>query len=114
MLHPTTAIVRSFSDTLQPSGDYFLTDVTLDIPDPRTVVFRAKLHGPTGSPVWARAWVSTEIDSTLAEAASPQLTAGDEVVLTIGLNDGRVPHQAYMRIESAPLRTEHVVCAGLR
>jgi hypothetical protein len=114
MLHLTTETVRAFVNTLQPSGGYHLTDVTLDIPDPRTVVFKAKLNGPVSAPVWALAWLSTAIDGTLAEAASPQLTAGDEVVLTVRLNDGRVPQQAYMRIESAPLRTEHVVCADVR
>jgi hypothetical protein len=91
MLRPTAKSVSSFANSLPPSGDYFLSEVRLDIPDPGTFIFKAKLHGPVGSPVWARAWVSTQMDGTLAEAASPQLTAGAEVVLTVRLKDGKSP-----------------------
>ena len=63
--------------------------------------------------MWARAWLSNEIDGTLAEAASGGLTAGDVVTLTVKLRDGRVPENACMRIESAPLVTEQVVVIRL-
>ena len=109
MLRPTEATLDSFVDSFQPSGEYLLRDVRLDIPDPETAVFKAQLHGPVGSPVWARAWVSNEADGTLAEAASPQLTAGEDVTLTVKLTEGGTPELACMRIESAPLATKHVV-----
>jgi hypothetical protein len=98
----------TFQDVLRPSREYSLSEVRLDIPDVATAVFKARLNGPEGSPVWARAWLSTE-DGTLAEAASPQLRAGDEAVLQVVLPGPEEPDYAYMRIESAPLRTEHVV-----
>jgi hypothetical protein len=80
----------------------------LDIPNPTTAIFKARLNGPEGKPVWARAWLSTE-EGTLAESASPQLMAGDEVTLEVVLRSPVSPHYGYMRLESAPLNTEHVV-----
>jgi len=53
------------------------------------------------------------MDGTLAEAASPCLHAGDRVTLTVILHDSRIPENAFMRIESAPLATEHVVAIKL-
>ena len=82
------------------------------ISNPTTAIFKAKLSGPEGKPVWARAWLSTEA-GTLAEAASPQMAAGDEVVLEVTLRTAESPQFAYMRIESAPLKTEHVVMLKL-
>jgi len=41
--------------------------------------------------------------------ASPQLRTGDEVTLEVVLRGEISPHYDYMRIESAPLQTEHVV-----
>ena len=73
----TDTSLDAFVDSLHPSGEYLLQEVRLDIPDPTTAIFKATLHGPVGSQVWARAWVSNEADGTLAEAASPQMTAGD-------------------------------------
>ena len=113
MLRQTTESVTSFVESLPSRGDYLLAEVRLDVPDPVTIMFRAKLRGPDGLPVWARAWVSSETDGTLAEAASTQLTAGDDVTLTIRLTDRRRPDHAHLRIESAPLQTEHVVSAAL-
>src|SRR5262249_4750565 len=82
------------STTLRPSVDssrstkgYFLSDVCLEIRSPDTAIFTAKLNGPSGSHVWARAWLSNEIDGTLVEAASPRLIAGDVVTLTVILRD---------------------------
>jgi hypothetical protein len=57
--------------------------------------------------------LSNEIDGTLAEAASPRLMAGDEVMLTVVLRDSRIPENAHIRIESAPLATEQVVTIKL-
>jgi hypothetical protein len=111
MLTPTSQSEDSFEDILKASHGYALSDVRLDIPNATTAVFKAKLNGPEGVPVWARAWLSTEA-GTLAESASPQLKAGDEVTLVVMLRNHELPEYAYMRIESAPLHTEHVV--GLR
>jgi hypothetical protein len=103
-----------FTDRLPAAGAYRLGEVILERPGDGTFIVRAKLHGPPGSAVWARAWVSTEHDGTLAETASGQLLAGDQVRLAIKLKDDRQPDFVYARIESAPLQTEHVVGAALR
>ena len=113
MLQPTTTALRPAVDPPHRSREYFLTDVRLDIPSSDTAVFRARLHGPAGSKVWVRAWLSNEIDGTLAEVASGCLQAGDEAALTVKLPDGRAPENACIRIESAPLATEHVVIIRL-
>ena len=76
-------------------------------------MFRARIHGPAGSTVWVRAWLSNENDGTLAEAASGCLSAGELATLTVTLNDPRVPENACIRIESAPLATEQVVLIKL-
>lgn len=99
---------NSFADILPPSRGYSLSDVRLEITNPTTAVFKARLNGPAGNPVWARAWLSTEA-STLAESASRQLSVGDEVTLEVTLRSPESPQYAYMRIESAPFNTEHVV-----
>jgi hypothetical protein len=99
---------NSFADVMRPAHGYFLIDVRLAIPNSTTAVFKAKLNGPEGKPVWARAWLSTE-EETLAEAASAEMRVGDEVVLEVVLRTAEEPSAAYMRIESAPLETEHVV-----
>jgi hypothetical protein len=111
MLNPTADSKDSFLDVLRPSHGYSLSGVRLEIPNATTAIFKARLNGPEGSPVWARAWLSTEA-GTLAETASPQLMAGQEVTLQVMLRSPESPQCAYMRIESAPLKTEHVV--GLR
>jgi hypothetical protein len=112
MLTPASNSKDSFVDILRPSRGYFLSDVRLDIPDAATAIFKARLNGPAGGPVWARAWLSTEA-GTLAESASPQLKAGDEVTLQVRLQSRESPEFACMRIESAPLHTEHVVMLKL-
>ena len=101
-----------FKDVLRPSGKYSLSDVQLDILNPMTALFRARLNGPPGAPIWVRAWLSTET-GTVAEAASPQLTAGEYATLEVTLRSPESPQTAYMRIESAPLNTEHVVALKL-
>jgi len=112
MLTPTSNTLDSFVDMLPPSQDYSLSDVRLEIPNPTTAIFKAKVNGPDGAPVWARAWLSTEA-GTLAESASHQLRAGDHVTLEVILRSSESPRSAYMRIESAPLKTEHVVVLKL-
>jgi hypothetical protein len=107
---PTTLI--SFVDVLGPTQGYSLSDIQLTIPNATTAIFRARLNGPPGAPVWARAWLSTDA-GTLAEAASPQLTAGEYATLKVTLQTSVSPQTAYMRIESAPLKTEHVVAVKL-
>lgn len=99
---------NSFEEILPPSHGYVVSHVRLDMIDPAKAIFKAKLNGPENMPVWGRAWLSTEA-GTLAEAVSPQLKAGDEVTLTVMLHGAVSPQFAYMRIESAPLHTEHVV-----
>jgi hypothetical protein len=108
MLTPTVHSKDSFVDILRPSHGYSLSEVRLDIPSPTVAIFKARLNGPAGVPVWARAWLSTEV-GTLAESASPELRSGDEVKLEVVLGSSESPGYAYMRIESAPLNTEHVV-----
>jgi len=68
MLTPTSKSLDSFADLLPPSRGYSLGDVRLEIPDPTTAIFKAVVNGPAGTPVWARAWLSTEA-GTLAETA---------------------------------------------
>jgi hypothetical protein len=99
-------------DILRPSHGYSLSEVRLEIPNPAVAIFKARLNGPQGMPVWARAWLSTEA-GTLAESASPQLKAGEQVTLQVMLRSSESPEYAYMRIESAPLLTEHVVALKL-
>ncbi len=90
-----------------------MSEVRLDIPSSDTAVFRARLHGPAGAKVWVRAWVSNEIDGTLAEVASDSLDAGEQATLTLKFDDPRTPEIACIRIESAPLVTEYVVIIRL-
>jgi hypothetical protein len=109
---PTSKILDSFVTLLPPSQGYSLSDVRLEIPNPMTAIFKAKLNGPDGAPAWVRAWLSTEA-GTLAETASPQLMAGGDATLEVALRSSESPQNAYMRIESAPLKTEHVVVLKL-
>jgi len=112
MLIPTTKTLTTFTDMLRPAHGYFLSDVRLDIPNPTTAIFKATLNGPKGAPVWVRAWLSTEA-GTLAETASPQMAAGETITLEVKLHRTEPPQYAYLRIESAPLKTEHVVVLKL-
>src|SRR6476469_68789 len=112
MLTPNHQSGRSFVDILRSARGYSLGEVQLDIADSTTAIFTAKLNGPEGAPVWARAWLANDA-GTLAETASSQLTAGDRVTLRVALQSAVSPQTAYMRIESAPLHTEHVVALKL-
>ena len=95
-------------DIQGPSHGYSLGNLQFEMPDPTTAIFKARLNGPPDQPVWVRAWLSTEA-GTLAETASPQLKAGEKVTL----QTSESPQYGYMRIESAPLNTEHVVALRL-
>src|SRR5690348_2989470 len=97
-----------FVDLLRPANGYSLSDVRLEIPNATMAIFKARLKGPEGRPVWARAWLSTEA-GTLAEAASREMKAEEEVTLEVRLQGTESPQFAYMRIESMPLKTEHIV-----
>ncbi len=112
MLTPTANHLDAFVDILRPTQGYSLSDVGLAIPNPTTAIFQARLNGPQGTPVWARAWLSTEA-GTLAETASPQLLAGDLVTLEVTLQSHESPCSGYIRIESRALKTEHVVLLKL-
>jgi hypothetical protein len=112
MLRATNTI-SPFVDCLPASGEYFLSDVLLEVADTSTVIMKAKLHGPLGAGVWARGWLSNATVGTVAEGVSPQLISGDQAALTIKLTNEQIPDHAYMRIESAPSKTEHVVGAEL-
>lgn len=113
MLRPSSTTLRSFADSLGPGGKFFLSDVRLDIPDATTAIFAAKLNAPAGAKVWVRAWIANPSDGTLAEAASEALTPGQPATLTVKLTKKGSPTYAYMRLESAPLHTEHVVSIRL-
>jgi hypothetical protein len=108
MLAAVSKEKNSFKDVMGPSHGYSLSHISLEITNPATAIFKARLNGPPEQPVWVRAWLSTEA-GTLAEAASPQLKTGEEVTLKVTLQTPESPQSAYMRIESAPLKTEHVV-----
>lgn len=112
MLAPKSFGPDSFKDLMPPAHGYSLGDVRLEMPNATTAIFKATLKGAAGQPVWARAWLSTEA-GTLAESASPPLKAGAEVTLEVTLTGSESPHYAYMRIESVPLKTEHVVVLKL-
>jgi hypothetical protein len=113
MLNPTLSTLRVTRGSIDQSKVCFLSEVSLDIPDSETAVFRARLHGAAGAKVWVRAWLSTEADGTLAEVASPACNAGELATLTVKFHDDRVPENAFIRIESAPFATEHVVMIPL-
>jgi hypothetical protein len=112
MLTPTAKTLDAFVTIMPSANGYSLSDVRFDVPDPVTAIFTAELNGPVGAPVWARAWLATE-SGTLAEAASPQLRAGEQVTLEVKLLSSESPQSAYLRIESAPLKTEQVVVLRL-
>jgi len=90
-----------------PHGEYRLSDVALDITG-GSARFSAKLIGPQQANVWARAWISND-QGTISETASQMHPAGDRVTLDVPLPASTEGCEAYMRLESAPLETEHVV-----
>ena len=109
MLKPTPSPLRAVTDLHESSRAYFLSDVILKVPDSQTAIFCARLNGPAGAKVWVRAWLSTELDGSLAETEAGPLPSGDVATITVKLHDKRIPENAFIRIESAPFATEHVV-----
>jgi hypothetical protein len=109
----TKTPLRPVASQSKPRRAYYLSDVTLEIPAPDTAIFRAKLNGPAEAMVWARAWLASERDGTVAEAASEGLKAADVVTLTVKMRDQRLAENGFIRIESAPLVTEDVVVIRL-
>lgn len=107
--------MMEFSDALKPSGEYCLSDVTLELKDGEAI-FYARLCGPTNAKVWMRAWISDEF-KTLSETASDALAVGDAITLAVAIPDN-LPAEgtglAAIRIESAPLQTEHVLIKPLQ
>jgi hypothetical protein len=104
-----------FNDVLAPGNTYRLRDVIAWIQN-GNVVFEAVLMGPDGADVWIRAWLSDE-NSTLSESASGPHKTGDRISISVPIPfdvDPGITINAFARIESAPLKTEHVVGATLR
>jgi hypothetical protein len=94
-----------------PNGEYRLSEVSINLLDDE-VRFSARLEGPAGKNAWARVWIS-DAEGTLGEAASPMVRIGEAVTLDVPLPASTKGCVAYMRIESAPLQTEHVVSLSL-
>lgn len=109
MLTPTTSPIIRFKDSFEPKTEYRLSEVTLDIPDERTAVLRAKTHGPCGASAWVRAWISNEAQGTLAEVEDGNVNAGDEVELRLCLDRDATPELACIRIESEQFATKHTL-----
>jgi len=103
--------VVDFEEMLTPRGAYRLEDVSLLVATDK-VRFRAVLLGPAGAEVWARAWISDE-NGTLAETAAPSAVAGDQVTIDVATPQSVSGCHAFIRIESKPLETEHVLMRRL-
>ena len=97
----------AFEDVMGPQGAYRLSDVSMVVID-GYARFSALLIGPDSKNVWARAWIGSD-QGTLGETSSPKHLAGEAVTLDVPLPASTRGYAAYMRIESAPLQTEHVV-----
>ena len=107
--------MTDFSDALKASSEYRLADVRLELTDDQAI-FHARLCGPDRAKVWARAWISDD-SKTLSETATDMLSAGDHISLAVAI-PANLPIEgaglAAIRIESAPLQTEHVLTKPLR
>lgn len=90
-----------------PQGEFWLEDVSV-LSNPEKVRFTATLAGPEGADVWVRAWISDD-RRTLSETASPRAVAGDTIVLEVASPPSTSGCSAYLRIESQPLITEHIL-----
>ncbi|HVL38678.1 MAG TPA: hypothetical protein VM328_04725 [Fimbriimonadaceae bacterium] len=101
--------ISAAREVLPPAGAYRLEDVLLQVAE-EELVFSCRLAGPSGSAVWARAWLS-DAEGTLTETASPPQKAGALVRIVVPI-PSCLPSREYIaviRSESSPLRTEHVV-----
>ena len=110
MFERAPATLTNFTDSWhRPDGVYSLLDVKFEIRDPSTAVFSAIVEAPPESSPWVRCWVSNAIEGTLAQAEQSEVTPGAEIRLNIELTTESVPELACIRIESAPLATEHTL-----
>lgn len=106
---------ESFTEALAAQGEYRISEVRLEISE-GLAVFHPTLTGPGGAQVWARAWLSDE-DGTLSETATEALVSGAQPAIAVRLPEHMQAHHDYLaviRIESAPLQTEHVLSKKLR
>ena len=106
---------ESFTEALAAQGEYRISEVRLEISE-GLAVFHPTLTGPEGAQVWARAWLSDE-DGTLSETATEALVSSAQPAIAVRIPDNLRADQEYVaviRIESAPLRTEHVLSKKLR
>lgn len=106
---------ESFSEALAAQGEYCISKVRLEV-SRELAVFHPTLTGPDGAQVWARAWLSDE-DGTLSETATKALVSGAEPAIAVRIPENLSSSHDYLaviRIESAPLQTEHVLSKKLR
>ena len=107
--HPSVHESYNVSTT-EWSKRYALSDIKLSVGD-NMINVEATCKGPHGAMVWLRAWLSNEV-GTLSETAIGPVEAGSKVLIGIPIPDkieAQDRHTVYIRIESAPLQTEHVV-----
>ena len=109
---PESQAIHRLQNSTDP-GDYYLEDIVLEILSERLAIFNARLCGPEGEPVWARAWLSNAIEGGLSETATGKLKGGQEVRLELPLESESIPELACIRIESKPYATEQVRCIRL-
>ncbi|MFK7819535.1 MAG: hypothetical protein AB8G99_12525 [Planctomycetaceae bacterium] len=109
MLTPTDVPITSFKDSFEPTTEYRLSNVCLEIPNERTGVFTADVHGPPNATAWVRAWISNEELGGLGEAEVAEVPTGAEVSLRVIMVRDAVPELACIRIESEPLATKHTL-----
>ncbi len=106
---PTSSPIDAFVDSFEPTTEYRLSDVRLEIPDDRTAVFTAKVFGPPGATAWVRAWISNEELGGLGEAELAEVPIGAEISLRVIQVVDSSPELACIRIESERLATKHTL-----
>ena len=93
---------------------YTLSKVEVSMKD-KVVHVEANCSGPRGAMVWARAWLSNEL-GTLSETSIEPVIAGSPISIDVTIPNGinaMNQHTVYVRVESAPLQTEHVVAVPI-
>lgn len=107
--HPSVRESYNVS-TMEWSKRYALSEIKLSVSD-NTINVEATCNGPQDALIWTRAWLSNEV-GTLSETAIEPVEAGSRVLIGIPIPEKIEPqdrHTVYIRNESAPLQTEHVV-----
>jgi hypothetical protein len=92
------------------SDIYTLSNVEVSVQH-KMVHVVARGSGPQGAMAWVRAWLSNEL-RTLSETSIEPVKAGSFISIDVpmpNLIDPNDHHTVYVRIESSPLHTEHVV-----